>query len=381
MEKNRFLALIDKYLEGRASAAESRVLEEYYQRLEAGDMTALSEEEEQAIKQRIYQAIDREIQGPVIRRLFSWRRVAVAASIVLSIGIGAYFLFFNQSKQVPPDRESVAGQVIKDIPPGHDAAVLQLADGTQILLDSTTGNITHNGGIQIINLKGLLTYSSSKEKGNGEAVYNTITTARGNQYQLQLEDGTRIWLNSSTSLRYPVVFSAAERVVELDGEGYFEVAHRPSQPFKVKTKKQVVEVLGTHFNINSYPDEEAIKTTLLEGSVRVQSVAADRQAVTIKPGQQSVFLSDELSVSKNIDIEKVMAWKNGWFEFDQADLGSIMRQVSRWYDVDIEFQGKLTNEKFGGRLSKQLPLSAVIEMMKANGVACTLKGKVLMVKP
>lgn len=376
MDKNTFFGLLDSYLAGTASPAETKLLEEYYRRLEAGGLTGLSADEEQKLKERMYQVISSEIGRPVVRSIFNWRKIAVAASILLSIGIGSYFTFF--APRPPKGGVPVAVNQAKDIAPGRDAAMLTLADGRKIILDSTTGTITDANGIQIINVKGLLTYQG--DASSGEVVYNTITTARGNQYQLQLEDGTKVWLNSASSLRYPVAFRGDNREVELTGEGYFEVTHNPSMPFKVRTDKQMVEVLGTHFNINSYGDEDAVRTTLLEGSVRIQSGVGSRESGVIKPGQQSV-LNEKLTINNNADIEKIMAWKNGWFEFDQLDLGAIMRQVSRWYDVDIAYEGKLTNEKFGGRISKNLPLSAVMEMMKANGVECKLNGKTLNVKP
>lgn len=385
MDKNTFFGLLDRYQDGKATAAEVRLLEEYYRRLEAGGLlTELSPDEELVIKERMFRIIAAGMKGPVVRRIFSWKKIAVAASVILAIGIGTYFTFFNTFRQAQGDKQPITSNEIKDLPPGRDAAMLTLADGRKILLDSTTGTITDANGIQIINAKGLLSYQGDAS-ASLSMTYNTITTARGNQYQLQLEDGTKVWLNSASSLRYPVAFMGNDRQVELTGEGYFEVAHNPAKPFKVKTDNQIVEVLGTHFNINSYSDEDAVRTTLLEGSVKVAfpnpSAGGALEEVFLKPGQQAVLIGGTLRQAQGVDLEKIMAWKNGWFEFDQLDLGAIMRQVSRWYDVDIEFEGKLTTEKFGGRISKNLPLSAVIEMMKANGVDCKLNGKTLSVKP
>ncbi|MBL7750871.1 MAG: FecR domain-containing protein [Chitinophagaceae bacterium] len=315
---------------------------------------------------------------PKIHRLHFRRARWWAAAAILVLGISSYFLILN--KQVTSIRNPIANNLPKDLPPGREAATLTLNDGRQILLDSTTGTITDANGIQIINVDGLLSYQG-EATGDQVVLYNTITTARGNQYQLQLEDGSKVWLNSASSLRYPVAFKGNDREVELTGEGYFEVAHNPTMSFKVKTHKQVVEVLGTHFNINSYNDENAVRTTLFEGSVRVQSGVGNQESVVIKPGQQSILTSDQQLITSNkVDLEKIIAWKNGWFEFDQVDIGTIMRQVSRWYDVDIEIKGKGSKEKFGGRLSRNLPLSAVIEMMKVNGVECELDGKSLVVR-
>jgi ferric-dicitrate binding protein FerR (iron transport regulator) len=266
---------------------------------------------------------------------------------------------------------------VEDLPPGRDAAILTLADGKIVNLEKAPGNIVNSNGMQIINTNGLLQYQG--KTSDHRLVYNTLSTARGNQYQLQLEDGTKVWLNSASTLRFPVAFKGAERKVELSGEAYFEVAHNPAKPFKVVMDKQVIEVLGTHFNVNGYKDEAVVRTTLLEGSLRTS--IANGESSLIKPGEQSVLRDAHLTINHSPDVEKVMAWKNGWFEFDQMDLDAIMRQVSRWYDVDIEYEGNLPNEKYGGRIRKSLPLSAVIDMMKMNGVECSLNGKILRVLP
>lgn len=393
MDKISFFSLLDKYLSGKATPSESRLLEEYYRRLESQGMAELSAEEEQFVKEKMYRVIAGEIRRPVVRSIYHWRKIAVAASIILTIGIGSYFIFFNTPRQASSDNQPVTE--IKDLPPGRDAAVLTLANGEKIILDSAKGTITTSYGIQVINLDGLLSYEGDGSTSLSIA-YNTITTARGNQYQLQLEDGTKVWLNAASSLRYPVAFSGNSRGVELTGEGYFEVAASPNpsagggkRPFRVITDKQVVEVLGTHFNINSYNDEDAVRTTLLEGKVKVGLPSPKGEFIILQPGQQSVLRQapatagrqDDITIQTGVDIEKIMAWKNGWFEFDQLDLATIMRQVSRWYDVDIVYESKLTNEQFGGRLSKNVPLSVVIEMMKASGVECKLDGKKLIVRP
>ncbi len=383
MEQQFFYILVDKYLEGTASADEQKLVEGYFEVLSTGDLSGLTSEKKEALRQAIYHEIAAGIRQPVIRQLFNWKRVAVAASIILALGIGSWYFIFNK-KNIPP---TVAVNPPTDLPPGRDAAILTLADGSQILLDSASGAISKQNGVTIINLNGQLSYQQ-EEPDSKEPVYNTVTTARGNQYQLVLADGSNVWLNAASSLRFPAAFTGNDREVELTGEGYFEVAHNPAKPFKVKTDKQTVQVLGTHFNIHSYIDEDAVKTTLLEGSVRVSLPLTPSEgggiggSLLLKPGHQAILkATQQLTTSNDIDIEKIMAWKNGWFEFDQLDLGAIMRQVSRWYDVDIVFEGKLTAEKFGGRISKNLPLSAVMEMMRANGVDSRLKGKTLIVNP
>ena len=380
MDKITFFSLLDKYLDGRCNTTEVKLLEEYYRRLEADGLTSLSADEEQVVKQKMYRVIEERMHESPVRRLWNWRQVAVAASILIAVGIGSYFIFFNKSSEPGQQHGSELAEGSKDLPPGRDAAILSMADGRQILLDSASGTITNENGVAVVNLKGTLSYQQQGTV-DGQPVYNTVTTARGNQYQLVLADGSRVWLNAASSLRFPTSFTGESREVELSGEGYFEIAHNPSKPFRVKTDKQVVEVLGTHFNINSYGDEAAVRTTLLEGSVRVSRIGL-QDSKLLKPGEQAVLINNStISIDQSPDLDKVMAWKNGWFEFDQLDLEAIMRQVSRWYDVDISYNSKPTDEKFGGRLSKGLPLSAVIEMMKANGVECSLNGKTLVVMP
>jgi transmembrane sensor len=308
-----------------------------------------------------------------------WMRYAAAAAILVFLIAGSYFLLFNKNNH----QQSIAGnhQQIKDLPPGKNSAILTLADGKQIILDTAKGTISKQGNTTIINLSGLLSYQSGENKG--EVLYNTVTTARGNQYQLVLPDGSKVWLNSASSLHFPTLFTGNERRVDLDGEGYFEIAHNPLKPFHViirqaQDDKMDVEALGTHFNVNSYKDEKDIKTTLFEGAVRIYKQG---KMELLKPGQEAIADDFTITVNKDIDLNKVLAWKNGWFEFDNTDLPTIMRQISRWYDVDIAFEGKPTSETFGGRISKNLQLSRVLHSLESNRIKFRLEGKKLYVNP
>ncbi|HEU4606495.1 MAG TPA: FecR domain-containing protein, partial [Chitinophagaceae bacterium] len=366
MDRKSIFELIDKCLDGNASPAEQRLLEEYYSRLQEEGGAAMEPDQELLLKEKIYQAIEAGIKKPGLKSVAGWKKLAVAASLFLAIGLGFYLINFKSRQQHKEEMLSQSASRVEDLPPGRDAAILTLADGKIVNLEKAPGNIVNSNGMQIINTNGLLQYQG--KTSDHRLVYNTLSTARGNQYQLQLEDGTKVWLNSASTLRFPVAFKGAERKVELSGEAYFEVAHNPAKPFKVVMDKQVIEVLGTHFNVNGYKDEAVVRTTLLEGSLRTS--IANGESSLIKPGEQSVLRDAHLTINRSPDVEKVMAWKNGWFEFDQMDLDAIMRQVSRWYDVDIEYEGNLPNEKYGGRIRKSLPLSAVIDMMKMNGVEC-----------
>jgi ferric-dicitrate binding protein FerR (iron transport regulator) len=388
MDIHSFNTLLEKYQHGTATAAEKALVEAYYRRLETGGATNLSAEEEAALKEALYKKITNEIaisQAKVVPlQPRPYRFIAAAAAVLLVLGAGSYWLLTNKPGTVTANKEQVA-VAVKDIPPGRDAAVLTLADGRKIILDSASGTISQQGNATLLNVHGQLSYAPGSATSNAsEVVYNTVTTARGNQYQLVLADGTRVWLNSASSLRFPASFTGKRRDVELDGEGYFEVAKNAAMPFHVKTRTQDLEVLGTHFNVNGYKDEDDIKTTLLEGKVKVEQSASDSyRAVTgtaiLKPGEQAVLTHDaRLTVHDDIDIDQVMAWKNGWFEFDNTDLQVIMRQISRWYDVDIVYETK-TGKKFGGRISKNVNLSNLLKTLETYGVHCRLEGKTLIV--
>jgi len=378
MDKQSFFSILDKYQDGTASAAEKALVEEYYRRMEKAGTTELTADEEAEIRRTMYNRIAAGFDEPgakVVSLKRSYSKVAAAAVILMTIGAGSYFFLFKKPVIEPAQAETAKAKP-RDLPPGRDAAVLTLGDGRTIVLDSASGTISQQGGATVINLNGQVSYASTAKDKPAAVVYNTISTARGNQYQLILADGSKVWLNSASSLRFPTSFTGDIREVELDGEGYFEVAKNAGKPFHVKTKTQDVEVLGTHFNVNAYNDEVATKTTLLEGSVKVK---ADN-SVVLKPGEQSVLKANSpFTIDHSPDIDQVMAWKNGWFEFDNTDIKAIMRQISRWYDVDIRYETKTDNQTYGGRISRNINLSNILKMLELYGVHCKLEGKTLTV--
>jgi ferric-dicitrate binding protein FerR (iron transport regulator) len=320
---------------------------------------------------------------PIASKRKHYTLAAAAAVLIIAIGAGSYFRLFKEQAHVPAATKT-AKATHHDLPPGRDAATLTLADGRTIVLDSASGTISQQGGATVINLNGQVSYAKTGSRAEQPAVvYNTITTARGNQYQLILADGSKVWLNSASSLRFPTRFTGNSREVELEGEGYFEVAKNAAKPFHVKTITQDIEVLGTHFNVNAYKDEETVKTTLLEGRVKVVSdqwsVASGKTAI-LQPGEQAVLGSNSLfTINHSPDLDKVMAWKNGWLDFDSCDIKTIMRQISRWYDVDIRYEIKPGNETYGGRISRNLNLSNILKMLEINGVHYRLENKTLTV--
>ncbi len=332
------------------------------------------------VQQSIQGTADNMPGGTVLVRPGSfYRRWWAAAAAVLFLVFGLWF-YSRETSDVR--RETAVGPKVQDIVPGGDKAVLTLADGRKVILDSAeNGALTKQGNVTVIKLDGgRLAYQPSSSPSASALTYNTITTPRGGQYQLVLADGTQVWLNAASSLRFPTAFAGKERRVELTGEGYFEVAHDAATPFHVQVNDMEVQVLGTHFNINSYSDEPFVKTTLLEGSVRVRS---GTQEAVLKPGQQAQLqtTSHKLQTTNNVDVEQVMAWKNGLFVFNRADIETILRQAARWYDVDVEYRGKI-NETFSGGLPRSENISQLLKIFEATGkVNFIINGKKIMVQP
>lgn len=303
-----------------------------------------------------------------VRRMF-WVKMVAAAAILVILATGGYFMLFKSekrpveiAKQPTPSTDIQAPAVVK--------ATITLADGRRVALDSiTNGTLVMQNGVQVTkNEKGEIVYSGK----TGEVAYNLLQNPRGSLVvNLTLSDGTKVWLNSESALRYPTVFTGSSRQVEITGEAYFEVAHDAAKPFYVTKGEMQIKVLGTHFNVNAYDDEEAVKVTLLKGSV-----AVNRQSsmVKLKPGEQAVVKQDApISIHYSPDIDAVMAWKNGRFSFENADLKTVMRQVARWYDVEVDYAGKVPEGKFRGKISKDLSLSQLLNGLTSTRIRFTLE--------
>jgi transmembrane sensor len=381
---------IKHYQEGAATAAERQLVEDFYasfgQESTEVDVSVTGSREilEAASLAQVQARIAQQqavTEAPVVR-MSLYKKLAVAAAVIV-VASGLYWWFRSTPGQ--PAQPPIA---ITDAAPGGNKAVLTLADGSQITLrDAANGMLASQDGVQVIKLdSGRLTYSLPTDReGKGEAVYNTLSTPRGGQYQLSLPDGTKVWLNASSSIRYPVAFTGAERKVEVTGEAYFEVTKNPQQPFVVVADKAAIRVLGTHFNIMAYPEEKAMQTTLLEGSVNVEMVPArvgsSRQSAMLKPGQQGVLVhaSGALSV-REVDTEEVVAWIHGQLSMKYADVAAFMRQVSRWYDVDVVFEGEVSAMSFSGSINRMVNLSLVLKALNDNGLQVTLVNGKLIVK-
>ena len=293
-------------------------------------------------------------------------RLAAAAAIAGLIAMGIYFFLRPDPSMQVAKTENVRSGNNNDVLPGKNTATLTLSDGTTVILDEAkNGTISTQGNTKILKLdNGILSYNASHKGNVVEVLYNTISTPKGGQYQVLLSDGSKVWLNAASSLKFPATFTGKERKVELLGEAYFEVAKNDNMPFKVEADGMEVEVLGTHFNINSYDDESTVRTTLLEGSVKINGA---KSKSFLKPGQQAKLERDgDIKIVNNADVDQAVAWKEGRFQFNRADIHEVMRQIARWYNVSIEYKG-IVSSHFGGTISRDVNLSQVLEMLQLTG--------------
>ncbi|WP_316840422.1 FecR family protein [Pedobacter gandavensis] len=288
-------------------------------------------------------------------------RAAAAILIILTLGI----YFYQQQEDTLKNKTSV----VYDAVPGGNRALLILADGRRIHLNEskeavviTANQLSYNDGTKIMASPG----TRDAKEGVKVKQLNTISTPKGGQYQIILSDGTKVWLNAASTLKYPEQFKGNQRLVELSGEAYFEVSHQPKKPFLVKSGQQTIKVLGTHFNVNAYPEESRLKTTLLKGSVMVLVNHTSYSKILI-PGQQSVMESNSIQLQK-ADVEEATAWKNGYFKFNDEPLESIMRKLSRWYNVEISYRDRISPDQvFSGRVSRFEAVSSVLEALELTG--------------
>lgn len=379
MNKAELQELLEKYKKDTCSESERAMVEHWYQQWDPGEFD-LSEEELMSDLQLIKERLPK--KNKTLKKYYG-----IAAAIALiAVGLSFYFVKYSDIGKTGNSETAMAKH--QPIIPGGNKAILTLSDGRVIVLDSATkGQISRDNGIEISkSADGQLVYRISAEKryNSGErqltAMFNTISTPRGGQYQVYLPDGTHVWLNAETKLRFPVSFDPKSRQVELSGEAYFEVAKNPNAPFKVKTGTQEVEVLGTHFNVNAYADEPISKTTLLEGKVKIWKGAT---SVLLNPGQQAGNIAGlPLKVKMLADPDAAIAWKNGLFKFEQEDLYTIMNKISRWYDVRVEYKGNFSGKTYGGDISRFKDVNEVLETMELTGtVHFKIEGRRIIVMP
>lgn len=340
------------------------------------------------------------IQPAKVRRLPAASRWLIAASILLLLSVGAYLFINTKSTQ-----QTAAST---EILPGKDGAILTLADGTQILLDTIkSGVVALQGGATAKIVNGTLIYDGNSE----EAVYNIMTTPKGRRFHLIMPDGTEAWLNSASSIQFPTAFTGNERKVSVTGEVYFEVAKNKKMPFHLNVNNQAeIEVLGTHFNVKAYENEPVINTTLLEGSIAIRlkddkKGTVGKQSI-LKPGQQAKIIVGEntlqvnvakngaaqkaegkdaqqgLTVVNNTDIDKVMAWKNNVFDFNDIAFTDAMLQLERWYNIEVVYEKGVppTDVELSGKITKDVTLNDLVTILEKIGLKCKLEGRKLLIQ-
>jgi len=386
--ENRIKYLLDQFESGAISGAEKEELLDFTQRAEGGvanEILSRIEAQETELA-----ALPNKDWIPVLKRIFDVDKAliakrksiypvlkwAIAAAILIALGTTFYTVKIAHRNH----------DFVTNIKPGANKATLTLANGKTIsLTDASTGNLAKESGITISKTaNGELIYRVENLKDNDAALRNktnTITTPKGGEWQIQLPDGTRVWLNAASSLVYPLVFNTgARREVTLTGEGYFEVAKDPSHPFIVHTALQDVQVLGTHFNINSYTDEGVTRTTLLEGSVRVSIPTAANSAV-LRPNEQSTLSNGTLEINNTVDVQEAVSWKDGYFMFNNERQESIMRKIARWYNLEVEYTDEAAkNVRYYGTISRFDKISQVLKKFEHTGeVRFDIRGNTLLV--
>ncbi len=367
---------------GKCTPEEQKLFEEYTDGFDLSDIPWMfSFGDREAIEKQIKEKLHKKLYKTKVSRM-KWFYWSAAAIVLIAGGI------LYASKYLPVKKDQLHTLTASEgiIKHGTDKAILILSDGRQIALDNSRQGVlsTDNNVIVSKDNAAKVVYKKDRSKAFDSAqAFNIMATPRGGKYMVILSDGTKVWLNAATSLKYPVNFNGNDRTVELSGEAYFEVAHNKEKPFRVLSKGQVVQVLGTHFNINAYPDEGVIKTTLLEGSVKLFSrdlPSSEKNTLIIQPDEQATFKSDRFSKSK-VEADDFIAWKNGFLLFKNADIKLIMRQISRWYDVEVIYSGPVTNDTYSGEISRNVDLNEVVKALKMNDINLKISKRTLIVSP
>lgn len=367
-ELDELLVYIQK---GENEEAVHSFMEVYY--LQLKESKDLPEPNWEQMLEHIVTTTSEEEQGTVpFKSKYAWVKYAAASILVITVGITGYFFFNKYNRKDLADTTRIEKSAsVNDVVPATDKAILTLANGSQVILDSTSAQQLQQPGAQLAIQQGKVQYKQTDQ--SPQDVYNTITTPRGGQYHLVLADGTKVWLNAASSISFPVAFSGNKREVSITGEAYFEVVHKNNQPFFVKSKNQVTEDLGTAFNIQSYDDNASVKTTLVEGAIKVNDKL-------LHPGEQAINENNQLRVAK-ANMEEVTAWRKGLFYFANTDFQNAMKVLGRWYDLDIVYKRSIPDRRFEGKIPNSYNLGDVLAVLRASDVHFSLRGKTLTVEP
>ena len=369
--------LLEKYLTGAADANETKQLMDWYNSFNDENVIvpAQAENEEEQIYERLQARMETIFRNSSLkqasRRRFSILYKCAAAAVVIVLLSGSFWWWDNKKNSLPKEKSAIA---LNKILPGHNGAILTLSDGREVVLDSSSnGQIGEQGNSKIVKQGSTVTYTNADAFASNAVQYNTMATPKGREFQIVLPDGTKVWLNAASSIRYPTMFNDSARVVSVSGEVYFEVAHLSGKagkriPFVVQTDRMSVKVLGTHCDVHAYPDEQNYKATLFEGSVEVYD-NDEHNAVKIVPGQQAQIAG--ISTKPKViqaDLDKVMAWRNDMFQFDDDRLDNILKQVARWYDVNVSCTADKQQLRFNGVISRRANVEDILHLLSATGV-------------
>lgn len=382
MTNEEFRSLAAKCQDRTATEAEKEAFNKAYRlltdRYTEWDSDVMGDED--TVKSKLYSSVTAKIASTQrsgrIRRLY----MCAAAAVILAFLSAGIYRFLRQ----PIGLKQPAQNTVNDLKPGENRATLTLANGQKIVLTkSLTGQLSKQGNVNInMTANGTVAYTtcSGGQTTNKAIAYNTLTTKKGEQFPLILSDGTEVILDAASSITFPVSFTGKQREVSITGQAYFKVVHNARQPFQVLVKGQTIRDIGTEFNINAYEDESSVKTTLLEGSVKVSKAS---NSVVLLPGQQSQVTdeSNTITVIKNADVQSVEAWKNGMFQYNNASIQEVMRQVARWYNVDIQYEGTLPQREFSGKMQRDLNASQVLDLLSFTRIHFKIEGKKIIVRP
>lgn len=378
MDPQKLIELLDNYLNNRCSPKERELVEKWFEL--HGDnvdfIGQLNAMDQKNYTDKIFNDIVKTINSNNKSKRRRHSIEAIAGAFIL-IALAGIFLFKYHFFKVKDKEEIITASKKISIPPGTNGAILILGNGNKITLDSTDShNITAQTAGQFKkDGDSLLMYAHAEKRAptTKNNIYNTLITPAGKQYSLLLPDGSKVWLNASSYIKFPTVFSGNQRMVEIGGEAYFEIVHNASKPFRVSVGGQVIEDIGTIFDVNAYQDEPDIKATLVSGSIKINNVR-------LKPDQQAIIQSGKLKVV-NVDAANVTAWRNGYFTFDNTSLEELMRQISRWYNVKVEYEGVIPDLHFGGGITRHCDAAQVLSILEQSNIHFKIENKKIVVMP